>query len=134
MRLVGHIGVVVVWSIVLIVLAATDGWAYALAGGALTIAVGAYLDSTRVLAVPALLALAWLLIVLVTDDAGFYDNEHGTLIEGMVTLYVVPVTIALGAGVAARRALRRSRPPAPHAPSPAHGPPAPRPSAPPPPT
>lgn len=130
MRLVGHIGVVVVWSILLLVLAATDGWAYAIGGGALTVAVGAYLDSTRALAVPALLAGAALLFVLAIDDAGWYDNQHGELIQGMLTLYVVPATIALGLGIVARRALRRSPPPGRPAPSLVPGRPAPPPQAP----
>jgi hypothetical protein len=105
------VAVLVVWSVAIVALAIGDdsGFVYAVAGGVLTIGVGALIDSLWVLLAPLVLATALLVPLAATDDEGFglYDDTWGVVIFVALVYFVAPATVALGAGIAARRMLWR---------------------------
>jgi hypothetical protein len=96
-----------------------EGTLYATGGVPLTVAVGALIDRWWVGVAPLVVTVVlvggiFALIGGCDGDCGG-DDGFGAIVRWFVLLFTAPATVALLLGVGARRALRRSRPPAPHA-------------------
>jgi hypothetical protein len=108
-RRLGTFVVIIAWLAGLIALFAIDhsGKTYAIAGGLLTILVGALLNSWWIVAAPVVVAAAIVLAAAIAGQDCSDCSEEGFTVAVVswitLLLFALPATVALAAGIATRR-------------------------------